>query len=314
MQPGDTPAGWTTSTSGKLRWIDIQDPTQQDVSLLAQRYPFHPLNLEDCLSTRQLTHVEDHESYIFLLTHFPSVDEGGLVVRNQLTVFVGEGYVVSLHGSGLNAVREMAQNFGKGGAKDSKSPAHLVYSIVDLLVDGMFPILDRLGGELDGLEESVFSGGQGVAGKINSLRRRIAALRRTVVPLRNTMAEASSLLQRFGTRELLVYFKDVLDHIDRVSETLEESTETIEIYKDTNFITTSDRTNQVLSVLTIIFTLTLPAAIIAAVYGMNVALPLGNGQNPPEFLGPFTSFILLVVAMLIPTGLMAWYFRRRGWF
>lgn len=98
-----------------------------------------------------------------------------------------------------------------------------------------------------------------------------------------------------------------------MSEALSESIETIEIYKDTNFLISTNRTSQVLTILTIIFTLTLPAAVVAAVYGMNVALPLGNGQNPPTFLGPYTSFIILITIMVVPVALMAWYLRRAGW-
>ena len=128
------------------------------------------------------------------------------------------------------------------------------------------------------------------------------------------MSEASALLQRYGTKELAAYLRDVLDHIDKASEILEQASETVEIYKDTNFVMSSDKTNRVLTVLTILFTLTLPAALVAAIYGMNVALPIGNGQNPPDFLGPFTSFIILLVVMAVPTALMAWYFRSRRWF
>jgi magnesium transporter len=98
-----------------------------------------------------------------------------------------------------------------------------------------------------------------------------------------------------------------------VAEALAESSETIEIYKDTNFLLSADKTNQVLTILTIIFTLTLPAAVVAAIYGMNVPLPIGIGQSPPTFLGPYTSFIILITIMVVPAALMAWYFRRMGW-
>ena len=141
----------------------------------------------------------------------------------------------------------------------------------------------------------------------------MADLRRIVLPLRRTLNEAWTLIQRYSTKDLAAYFRDVLDHVDKVAEALVESSETIEIYKDTNFLLSADKTNQVLTILTIIFTLTLPAAVVAAIYGMNVPLPIGIGQNPPTFLGPYTSFIILITIMVVPATLMAWYFRRVGW-
>ncbi|MDA4121141.1 MAG: magnesium transporter CorA family protein, partial [Thaumarchaeota archaeon] len=289
MPPAETRPSWTTVALGKSEWVDIQDPTQEDVDALARRYPFHPLNLEDCLSNRQLTRVEDHESHVFVLMHFPTINHDGHVVRSQLTMFVGEDYLVSLHGSALALVRETAQALGPDDrlrASMMESPAHLVYSVIDKLVDGLFPLLDKLRGDLDAIEDDVFDEKISPAARINSLRRKIADLQRVVTPLRLTVQETWEHLKKYSSKELEAYFTDVLDHMNNASEVLQEARETIEIYKDTNFLMSADKTNRVLIILTIIFTLTLPAAIVAAIYGMNVALPLGNGQNPPTILGP----------------------------
>jgi magnesium transporter len=316
MQPASPRPSWTSVSSGKLEWLDILDPTREDIALLAQKYPFHPLNLEDCLSTRQLSRVEDHDSHLFILLHFPTVGQDGRIFRNQLSMFVGEGYVVTLHGSNLRAVREMAEGLKADEGRRTtvmRSSGHIVYSVVDMLVDGIFPTLDKLRDDLDDIEDDVFDEKVSPAARINSLRREIADLRRITLPLPSTLRDAWTRVQRYATKDLAAYFKDVLDHADKVTEALEQSDETIEIYKDTNFLLNTDRTNNVLTILTIIFTLTLPAAVVAAVYGMNVALPLGNGQGLPTFLGPYTSFILLIVVMVVPAALMAWYFRRAGW-
>jgi magnesium transporter len=90
--------------------------------------------------------------------------------------------------------------------------------------------------------------------------------------------------------------------------------DTVEIYKDTDFVISSDRTNSVLSILTILFTLTIPATVISSIYGMNVPLPGGIVTGPLEFFGPYTSLLFIFAAMLIPAALMALYFKRVGWF
>ena len=316
MQPAELRPSWTTVSSGKVEWLDIEDPTQEDVAALSRRYPFHPLNLEDCLSKRQLTRVEDHQSHVFILLHFPTLSSKGLVVRNQVTIFVGETYVVSLHGSDLSLPKEMVNGLNRDEdlrASTTKSSAYLAYALIDKLVDGIFPLLDKFRNDLDSIEDEVFDERVSAAGTINRIRRQVADLRRIVLPMRRTLTEASARLGKYATKDLSAYFNDILDHVDKVFETLEEMKETIEIYKDTNFILSTDKTNRVLAVLTIIFTLSIPATVVGAIYGMNVPLPWGNGENPPTFFGPFTTLIVLLMAMVLPSALMGLYFRRLGW-
>jgi magnesium transporter len=121
--------------------------------------------------------------------------------------------------------------------------------------------------------------------------------------------------QKFSKEDLTIYFSDVRHKVSKLSATLEEMKDTVEIYNDTDFTISSDRTNTVLSFLTLLFTLTLPAAVIAAFYGMNIPIPgaltPGAWESP---LGAYTSLIFILVLILVPTLSMVLYFRRKGWF
>jgi magnesium transporter len=312
----EEPPRWESVSWGETTWTDVTNPSTKETDLLGKKYSFHQLNLEDCLSKRQLTKVEDHESYIFALLHFPSLVRERIVVQNQLSIFLGNGFVVSLHGMDLALLSEMEQAAKNDESLQSdwmRSPAHLAYRIIDKLVDGIFPLLDRIREELDAIEDEVFDGRVSSAGSINRLRREIADLRRIISPLRRSVADLAARISKFTEENLDLYFSDVKDHIEKVWETLEEMKETIEIYKDSDFILSTEKTNRVLSVLTIVFTFSIPVTIVASIYGMNVPLPGGIGEGPPTALGPFTSFIILIFAMLVPALLMAWYFRRSGW-
>jgi len=86
----------------------------------------------------------------------------------------------------------------------------------------------------------------------------------------------------------------------------------MEIYKDTDFVLSTDKTNKVLAILTIIFTLAIPSTVIGTFYGMNVNLPGGTGDNL-MFLGPFTAFIIIIIASALPAILMFTYFKKLGW-
>ena len=316
MQLQETPARWRVTSTADRLWVDIEDPKPEDVSVLGRQFPFHPLNLEDCLSKRQLDRVEDHDAYVFALLHFPSAGRERVVVGNQISIFVGKEYVVTLHGSSLTIVREMATALSVDESLRSmtmRSSAYLAYNIIDKLVDTIFPFLDKIRSDLEDIEDVVFDERLSAGKAILALRRETADLRRLISPLRSTLPETWNKLNKYALKDLRAYFDDVLSHIQKAWEVLEETKETVEIYKDTDFILSTDKTNKVLAILTIIFTLSIPATVVGAIYGMNVPLPGGNGESPPVFLGTFTSFIILIVAMFAPAVLMLWYFRRLGW-
>ena len=116
--------------------------------------------------------------------------------------------------------------------------------------------------------------------RFSLLRREITTLRRIVFPLRRTVLDLTKDAQRFSKEDLTPYFRDVQDHIEKVYETLEEAKETVEIYKDTDFMLSTEKTNKILAVLTIVFTLSIPATVIGTFYGMNINIPGGIITGP----------------------------------
>ena len=194
-----------------------------------------------------------------------------------------------------------------------KSSTYLTYRIIDGRADRMFSILDDVQSNLDDIEGTVFDEKKSSASAINRVRRQIAILRRIIYPLRLFLGDITKA-QKFSGEDLSIYFSDINHKIANAFGTVEEMREMIEIYKDTDFIISSDRTNNVLSILTILFTLTIPATVISSIYGMNIPLPGGLATGPLEFLGLYTSMVFVFVAMLVPTLAMVWYFRRVGWF
>jgi magnesium transporter len=195
-----------------------------------------------------------------------------------------------------------------------RSSGYLFHSIIDGLVDDLIRTIRSMIGDIDEVEDEVFNEKISVAKEISSLRRQITSLRRMAIPLKRTVVELSTRdIRRFSEEDLTPYFDDVIDHIDKAIETLEESKEVIEIYKDTDFMHGVEKSNKILAVLTIIFTLSIPAALIGAFYGMNVNLPGGLVTGAWTFLGEFTTFELAVAASAAGAFGMSWYFRWLGW-
>ena len=168
-------------------------------------------------------------------------------------------------------------------------------------------------GNIDDVEDSVFDERISIPRQISLLRREITTLRRMVIPLRRTVVDLSKDVQRFSKEDLAPYFKDIQDHIEKVYETLEEAKETIEIYKDTDYMLSQEKTNKILALLTIVFTLSIPATVIGTFYGMNINLPGGIVTGSWNQLGPYTSLIFVLVISSICALFMVLYFRRVGW-
>jgi magnesium transporter len=316
--PAKDSGDWKVSTlkADGMTWTDIVDPTTTEMDMLARDYHFHSLDLEDCLSERQLTKVEDHGDHLFISQHFPDQDAQGVIASRQITMFLGKDYLITIHPSSLESVTALFKSCAVDKDQRSefmKSSAYLAYRVLDNLVDGIFPILDNVQASLDDIEAVVFDEKKSSAVAINAARRQMAILGRIVYPLGLYLPDLSKA-QKFSKEDLSIYFSDISHKVGKVSATIEEMKELVEIYKDTDFVTSSNRTNTVLSILTILFTLTIPATVISSIYGMNVPLPGGLDTGPLEFLGPYTTLIFIVTAMLVPAVIMAAYFRRVGWF
>ncbi|TBR10320.1 MAG: magnesium transporter, partial [Candidatus Nitrosotenuis sp.] len=252
-------------------WIDIQNPDRTEIEKLGQTYNFNTLNLDDSISKIQLAKIDNYDDHSFIILHFPPmVLKRGLPRFNQLALFIGKDFLVTIHYGELKPLVEMftqcKENVQHRNDLLGKSPGFLLYKIVDVLVDDLLHTLRRIVANLDEIEDDVFDENKSTPKKISMLRREITILRRVVHPLRKIVLETSKNTQRFSNPEddLVIHFDDVIDHIDKVVETLDEAKETMEIYKDTDFMLSTEKSNKILGVLTIIFTLTIPPSVIAA--------------------------------------------------
>ena len=306
----------------KFVWIDLQNPDRNDVEKLAEKYNFNALNIEDCMTKFELPKLDSYDDHFFVILHFPPLAQKiGISKNSQLSIFIGKDFMVTVHQGDLKPLVELVEicktNVDQQ-RKDrllGKSSGLLLHEILDVLVDDLLHTSRKIIANLDEIEDRVFDETKPVARSIALLRREINRLRRIVNPLKKFVLEITKHVKQFSDSEddeLTLFYDDVIDHIDKVIETLEESRETMEIYKDTDFVLSTEKTNKVLAVLTIIFTLAIPSTVIGTFYGMNVDLPGGIGNNS-IFLGPFTTFIIVIIASAIPAIMMFTYFKKLGW-
>ena len=196
------------------------------------------------------------------------------------------------------------------------STGYLLHSILDSLVDDLLHILMKIIGNIDDIEDAVFDDKVAVVKEITILRREITTLRRVMLPLKRIMLEITSRdVKKFSSDaeedDLISYFDDVNDHISKVLEALEESKETIEIYKDTDFMLSTEKTNKILSFLTILFTLSIPVTVIGTFFGMNIPIPgTVNSANQTFAYIPMVGILLVSIVSVI---VMVWLFKKLSW-
>ena len=311
-----------TMKAENFEWIDVQNPDRSDIEELAEKYNFNTLNIEDCMTRFELPKLDSYNDHFFVILHFPPLAQKiGISKNSQLSIFVGKNFIVTVHQGDLKPLVQLVDICKTNLVQQNKSKllgkssGLLLHEIIDALVDDLLHTSRKIIANLDEIEDRVFDETKPVARSIALLRREINRLRRIVNPLKKFVLEIAKNVKRFSEGEddeLTLYFDDVIDHIDKVIETLEESRETMEIYKDTDFVLSTEKTNKVLGMLTIIFTLAIPSTVIGTFYGMNVELPGGLGESL-TFLGPHTMFIFIILASLIPAMMMFAYFKKLGW-
>lgn len=270
----------------------------------------------------ELPKLDSYDDHFFVILHFPPpTQKVGILKNSQLSIFMGKNFLVTVHQGELESLVQLIQacilelNDKSKKKLLGESSGDLLHEIVDTLVDDLLHTSRKIIANLDEMEDNVFDESKNTAKSIALLRREINRLRRISIPLKKFVLEIAKDVKKISGNsddDLGLYFDDVIDHIDKVIETLDESKETMEIYKDTDFVLSTEKTNKVLAVLTMIFTLAIPSTIIGTFYGMNVNLPGGIEENP-MILGPFTTFVVIIITSAIPAIIMLIYFKKLGW-
>jgi magnesium transporter len=302
-----------TAVWGDLTWVNIVQPTEKEIKYLADTYHFHPLALDDCLSRKQIPKLDSYPGYLFFVFHYPLYDkETRIASKRQWSAFIGDNFVVTISTGELKTLtalfndckanEESRKEYFAGGS------GFLLYRLLDRAIDAYFPVLDKILSLMEDVEDIVFNEEVEAAKELSILRRDIITQRGVMFPTRTIFVEMENKLKRFSKVDVTAYYNDLMDHINRICDTLDELKEIIEVFKDTDFILATDRINRIARILNIMATIMLPFLAISSVYGMNVILPGGLGEG-----GNLATFLILVAVMVITAGGLLFYFRHRRW-
>ena len=254
-------------TASGLTWVNVVSPDVETAQELAERFGWHPLDVEDIVSKRQRPKVDDYEDegYLFAVLHFPIYDnQVQRLNAAEIDLFVGHDYVVTIPNRELRPVTRLfarcedddelrEQLFARGSGR-------LLYEILDDLFDYCFPILDKIAHKLDGIEDEMFEGkSQEVVRDISNVKQEIISYRKIIKPERSTLRVLERRVEGFLPEDLEDYFDDIVDSAERIWDLLDNYKEVVDGLESTNESVLAHRQNDVLRLLTVISVTLAPA-------------------------------------------------------
>ena len=295
-----------------LTWVNVVSPDLETAQVLAERFGWHPLDVEDIVSKRQRPKVDDYEDdqYLFAVLHFPVFDKAVQRLNAaELDVFIGQDYLVTLP---MRELLPVTRLFARCESDDAyreqlfaKGSGRLLYEVLDDLFDYCFPILDKIGHKLDRIEDEMFAGAaEDVVRDLSNVKQEIISYRKIIKPERSTLRLLERRVERFLPEELDLYFDDIVDAAERVWDLLDNYKEVVEALESTNESVISHRQNDVLRLLTIISVTMLPLTLLTGIFGMNVGYP-GEGTH--------AAFWIILGALLATLIGMLGFFRYKRW-
>ena len=299
---------WRRDSDERI-WVDLQDPVNEVIEpLLEERFGFHELAAEDTLSPNPLPKYDSFTEYDFFI--FRSVDVNVSEHQSEtykLAAFLGKNFLVTAHSRKLRSVDDVFQRVGTGDARlVGRGVDFLLHAIVDAMVDAHFPLIEQIEEAVDSLQDRIFHNAEDMhLDELLHLKRDINVLRRHSLPQRELLNQISRGDARFIQREHLIYFRDVYDHMFRISETIDVDRDQMSGTMDAYLSVVANRTNDIMKVLTIFSAVIMPLTLITGIYGMNF-------EHMPELKWlhgyPFALALMMGVALL-----MLGFFAARGW-
>jgi magnesium transporter len=322
----------TDGGGAHVLWIDLEMPTPEEERLVFEKYfHIHPLTLEDITHLREfsdgfphLPKVEEFNDYLFVIVNpihpatytmlqhqRPLQTDTPLVT--QLSAVLTGSVLITHHAVELYSVRETRDAVSRGAIQCDRGPDYLFHLILDKVVDFYAPVVDCVENHIDDIEVAVFHNPTTkLFHRILTFKQIVAGLRKSLMLEREVVVRLSRAEFTLITDREAVYYRNVLDHLTRFVEMIELSREQTHDLMEMHLASQSNRMNEIMKVLTIISTITLPMTLIAGIYGMNYNLYPSNADGSwwKDVGGFWFAIGLMVLAGIVPLAVFKW----RKWF
>ena len=294
------------SQQGTL-WVDICDSTDEQGNFLERNFGFHPLAIEDCVSTAiHSPKIDDFDSHLFIIVHgINHMAESDIVETTELAIFLGPHCVVTSHSFPLHSINTIIKLIETNNRIMKRGADFLAYTIIDTLIDNVLPTIDQMMDVADQIEEEV------IRRPHQSTLEAILKLKRSVLRIHRVMAPQREVLNRLSRGEFplikenaYVFFRDIYDHIVRIEELGQTLRDRADNALATHLASVANRQNESMKILALVATIFLPLALVAGIYGMNF-------QYMPELDWHWGYFAVVGFIGFVIVFAICWFWARK---
>jgi magnesium transporter len=290
-------------------WVDMEAPSESDDRVLLDVFHFHPLTVEDCRANRHHPKVEEFPDYIYFIVHAVRTDTSPERFNTvELDGYLGRNFVVTYHHEKFASIDKVKQTVRSSPVTCQRGAVFLLHSIIDSIVDDYLPVMDDFDERINELEDNIFT----LHRPNDKILEEILGLKRSVLRLRRISSKQLEVLYRMSHGQfqliagpVLPFFRDIYDHIVRVTDLAESYRDLISGSLEAYLSVVSNRLNEIMKVLTIFSAIMLPLTFIAGVYGMNF-------ENMPELHSRYGYYTVWVIMIVVAVGMLL-LFWKRGW-
>lgn len=294
----------------EITWINIQGIHDTNmIDSIGKRFGMHALAMEDILNTTQRAKLDDYKEYLYIVLRLLNYDyKAQMVSGEQISILVKSNCVITFQESNKDHFKGIRERIRKPNTKIREMGTdYLCYTIIDWIIDQYFVILEKVDDKLESLEEALLDNPHTeILLKIERTKREVILLRKSVWPIRDLISQFNRIdtpLIHEGSR---IFMRDVYDHTIQLIDTIESFRDIVSGMLDLYLSNLTQRTNEIMKVLTVVSTIFVPLTFLASLYGMNF-------DNIPELHAEYGYYVLLTSMAVIAT-FMIFYFRRKKWF
>ncbi len=293
-----------------MPWYELDNANDNKLDELAKRFHLHPLHIEDARSKDETVKVDTERNYTFAvlkpvrLVQDPDNPADQNPVFTPIDLFFGKDFLITVSDPTCPATQQALSRARRDG--DDDNPSHLVYLILDTIVDLYFPAIDHFDERIDALEDEVVDRPDpAILQAVFSIKRDLIDLRRVLVNTRDAALHLQRDPNTLVDPEHQPYIRDTYDHIVRLLDAVETQRDLLNNTLDIYLTSVANRTNEIMKVLSVLGTAALPVVAISGIYGMNIkGLPFTDSPYGAEWVGLIT---------LIAIIFMVYIFRKLKW-
>ena len=294
---------------GRLRWLNIKDPSEEDFIFLENQFHFHPLDLEDCQQFNQRSKIDIYDDYYFVVLLFPVFDRQNRFIKTrEVKIFWGEDYLITVGKSHYvvdKVFEESLQQEERGEDFEVGTSDALLYLILEKIMNETIYLIRKVGLELELINRELFGkSAHSIIERLSITRKNIILLNTLLKPQLRVFNKFESGAVRGFADNMEDYWGNILDYTNRMWDNTEDYGELIEGLSTTFDSLQTNKTNEIMKILTLISSIVLPLTFLTGIYGMNVLLPLQDNNQV---------FWVILALMILVAGGMLLFFRRKKW-